>query len=132
MLDFFCMILAQHADAPEVVTQLPSTGNRTTDYLIAIGVLWYMVKELLAIIRARSNGNKSNDPWTGEHDRRKPDINAQLAHQLMMDQHERMIIVLSEINSEVVQIKAIAKSTSGKCTDIALDTNLIKDRLPRS
>ena len=135
---FDLLILAQEMPA------IPDTDAMSGSQIaIIIGVLVYLIKELFSFIKTlladkRKSLEDKEDAerrkkYTGEFDRRKPDPNAIAAHQMMMEQHERMIsaldhqaTTLSGISGEVNQIKAITKSTSSKATDIKQDVSQIK------
>lgn len=88
---------------------------KTTDYLIAVGVLIYVIKELLGIIKK----NKSDGS-----DKKSDDSNNTseiLYRQSMMEQHEKMIIVLNNI-------AGIVKDTNSKCGHMETNLAIIKDR----
>lgn len=155
---FSFKILAQEIHSIPV-----AEGMSTSQIAIIIACLVYVIRELVQFINKLLDDRKktqNQNQYFGDSDRRKQDTSSIVAHQMMMDQHERMIkglenqaAVLSNISGEMDQIKEITKSTSGKATDIRLnviqiksdvksidssvdviegDTKLILDRLPRS
>ncbi len=86
---------------------------KSTDYLIAIALAVYVIKQLIEIIK-----NKKEQTPSKNNDTNESEI---LYRQSMMAQHEKMIVALTGI-------VAVTKSTNDKCGNMEKDIIVIKER----
>ena len=94
---------------------------KSTDYLIALAMAYFVIKELFKVINSKKNAPTEIIRVTDESE-------LEFRRQAAVE-HKEMIGVLQKINTELIGNSAVSKSTNQKCENIKENMIIVKDRI---